>query len=144
MDGMKRKANDLLLFIFMIQFFITASILAQQNRTQVAVDSARIDSSRMIQPVGSLPDSVETREVDLTDFSGEIMLEEIKIEAIIETPSVAIMPKRAKPELGKMEFMDRSFENELKAVPKKPMLLKKEFQGVKEINKEKAKSQKDK
>ena len=45
---------------------------------------------------------------------GEIELMEITIEAVIEKPRVAILPKRVEPELGEMEFIDRSFEEELK------------------------------
>jgi len=55
---------------------------------------------------------------------GEIELMEITIEAVIEKPRVAILPKRVEPELGEMEFIDRSFEEELKKGPKSPFLLK--------------------
>lgn len=52
----------------------------------------------------------------------EIELLEISIEAVIEKPRVAILPKRVEPALGEMEFVDRSFEKELKSVPDKPMV----------------------
>ena len=54
---------------------------------------------------------------------GEIELTEITIEAEIEKPRVSIMPKRMDPELGEMEFIDRSFENELKKGPETPFLI---------------------
>ena len=55
---------------------------------------------------------------------GDVELIEITIEAEIEKPRVAILPKRMEPELGEMELIDRSFENELKQGPDKPFLIK--------------------
>lgn len=52
----------------------------------------------------------------------EIELAEINIEAVIEKPSVSIISKRATAELDDMQFIDRSFEKELKRAPEKPML----------------------
>jgi hypothetical protein len=54
---------------------------------------------------------------------GEIELLEINIEAVIEKPRVAILPKRVEPELGEMEFVDRSFEKELKKAPDNTMIM---------------------
>lgn len=53
----------------------------------------------------------------------EIELSEILIEAVVEKPRVAILPRRLAPELGEMEFVNRSFEQELKQAPEKPMIL---------------------
>jgi len=53
----------------------------------------------------------------------EIILSEINIEAIVEKPRVAILPKRVEPEFGEIQFINRSFESELKAVPQKSMIL---------------------
>ncbi len=53
----------------------------------------------------------------------EIELSEIAIEAVIEKPRVAILPKRIVPELGEIEFVNRSFERELKQAPEKPMIM---------------------
>jgi len=61
--------------------------------------------------------------VDFVNIEGEIELMEINIEAVIEKPRVAILPKRVEPELGELEFIDRSFETELKKAPDKPMIL---------------------
>lgn len=66
---------------------------------------------------------VAVTNIDSTRFEGEIELIEINIEAVIEKPRVAILPKRSEPELGEMEFIDRSFESELKQAPTKPMIL---------------------
>ena len=54
--------------------------------------------------------------------NNEVELIEITIEAEIEKPRVSILPKRIEPELGEMEFIDRSFEKELKQGPTKPFL----------------------
>jgi len=53
----------------------------------------------------------------------EIELAEINIEAVIEKPSVSIIPKRVAAELTEMEFIDRSFEKELKKAPNKPLII---------------------
>ena len=45
------------------------------------------------------------------------------------------MPKRVDPELNSSEFVDRSFENELKQIPKDPMLLGNEKKDVQKIRK---------
>lgn len=53
----------------------------------------------------------------------EIELSEILIEAVVEKPRVAILPRRLAPELGEMEVVNRSFEQELKQAPEKPMIM---------------------
>jgi len=64
-----------------------------------------------------------SKSIDFINIEEEIELLEINIEAVIEKPRVAILPKRIEPQLGEMEFVDRSFENELKKVPDKPMII---------------------
>ena len=54
---------------------------------------------------------------------GEIELMEITIEAIVEKPRVSILPKRQEPKLEELEFIDRSFDKELKKGPDKPMMV---------------------
>lgn len=56
-------------------------------------------------------------------IEAEIELTEITIEAVVEKPSVAILPKRIEPQFEEMEFIDRSFEKELKKVPDKPLIM---------------------
>lgn len=60
---------------------------------------------------------------DFSNIEGEIELLEINIEAVVEKPRVAILPKRVEPEFGEMEFIDRSFEKELKNAPEKLMIM---------------------
>lgn len=84
------------------------------------VDRARSDSVRV-----AFPDSVRNSDTTRVAKPGEaeIELSEITIEAVVEKPSVAILPRRLEPRLEEMEFIDRSFERELKKVPTKPLLL---------------------
>lgn len=79
----------------------------------------------------------------------EMELESISIEAIIEKPNVDIIPKRVEPELEEVEFVERSFERELKAVPKDMLLLDDDLdrvaklEGIKKmLEKKKKKSEK--
>ena len=63
------------------------------------------------------------KNIDPVNAEGEIELLEINIEAVIEKPRVAILPRRVEPQLSEMEFINRSFESELKKAPDKPMII---------------------
>lgn len=75
--------------------------------------------------------------VDTTKFVPiqEMVLEEIYIEGVIEKPNVAILPTREKPDFEKVDFIDRSFELELKEGPEKIFLLDSDLDAVKKIEK---------
>jgi hypothetical protein len=60
---------------------------------------------------------------DSSAFGKEMELETISIEAVIEKPNVDIIPKRTRPDFGEVQFIDRSFEHELKAIPKDLLLI---------------------
>lgn len=49
--------------------------------------------------------------------SGAVKLDDLHLEAIIEKPSVSIMPKRVEPDLEEVEFITRKFDRELKMIP---------------------------
>ena len=51
--------------------------------------------------------------------TGEVILDELHLEALIEKPSVSIVPKRIEPDLEKVEFISRKFDRELRMVPEK-------------------------
>lgn len=53
----------------------------------------------------------------------ETVLETIIIEAEVEKPRVALLPKRVEPRFGDIEFVDRSFQRELKKLPKDDLFL---------------------
>ena len=58
----------------------------------------------------------------------EILLEDIYIEAVIEKPSVTLIPKRVEPDIGTIPFKYRSFDEELKAEPEMLEEYGKEFE----------------
>ena len=63
-----------------------------------------------------------TSRAPIVQLEGEIVLEEISIEAVIEKPRVSIVPKRLNPEFGELELINRSFDHELKSFPQKPLI----------------------
>ena len=99
-------------FSKMMSILIFASIIILFSTVVFAQDTTGVisDTSKAVQSA----DDVEI---------GEIELMEITIEAIVEKPRVSILPKRMEPQLGEMEFIDRSFETELKEGPKQPFLI---------------------
>lgn len=54
-----------------------------------------------------------------TTQTGEVKLDALHLEALIEKPSVSIVPKRIEPDLEKVEFISRKFDRELKMIPEK-------------------------
>ena len=87
-------------------------------------------------PSPAQPDTVRTPQnpalapPDTAKAPTEMELESISIEAIIEKPNVDIIPKRMEPELEEVEFVERSFERELKEVPKDMLLLEDDLDRV--------------
>lgn len=65
---------------------------------------------------------------------GELIFEDILIEAIIEKPNIAILPTRRLKKLGEIDFINRSFATELKAVPEKSFLFDGEFEKPRKID----------
>lgn len=103
------------LFVLILVAFSTEKLYCQDS-TQVSADTS------------------QTKQVTSVQVDEEIVLSEITIEAEIEKPRVSIFPKRIEPELGEMEFIDRSFENELKKAPDKPFILKERSKSTININ----------
>lgn len=66
---------------------------------------------------------------------GELVLGEINIEAIIEKPNVDIIPKRRKPKVEEIAFIDRSFAPEIREIPKDFHLYDKELDAPKKLDK---------
>ena len=65
----------------------------------------------------------------------EIILETIQIEAVIEKPSVTLIPKRAKTDVGEVPFRPRSFDRELKEKPGVLSSYGQELENAKRIKK---------
>jgi len=90
---------------------MTQTMFAQDSQLKqdsLSVKTTHADSIKKTSPVVKL--------------EGDIVLEEITIEAVLEKPSVSILQKRIDPELGDLEFIDRSFDKELKKYPNTPMI----------------------
>ena len=64
----------------------------------------------------------------------EIIFDDIVIEAIIEKPNVAILPTRRLKKLGEIDFINRSFAEELKAAPEKSFLFNGELEKPRKID----------
>lgn len=65
----------------------------------------------------------------------ETILEPIRIEAVIEMPRVALIPKRVETEMGTLDFGHRSFDKELRAKPKVLSSILEELESAKRIRK---------
>jgi hypothetical protein len=98
-----------ILILMVILILGSQQLSAQQTKQQQA------DTVKMVTQADTTRKS--------TGMDDEIELMEINIEAVIEKPSVAILPKRIEPELGEAEFINRSFEKELKQAPDKLMIM---------------------
>ena len=124
-DSLFKNYWGLLLSIFIV-FIISESAFPQ--------DTTKVDSDTLeLKPKLSAEEKpVEQSAEDVV--IGEIELMEITIEAVVEKPRVSILPKRIDPDLGEMEFIDRSFEEELKKGPDKPFLIEKRTQEPIKIN----------
>ena len=79
----------------------------------------------------------------MVSLDGDVILEDITIEAIIEKPRVSILPKRIEPELGELEFVNRSFDRELKSFPENSMVQDDRLFAPKKIENLKKKLAKD-
>jgi hypothetical protein len=99
-----------------IKILILIVILILGNQQLIAQTNQQpVDTVKMVTPADTTKKSAVIDE--------EIELMEINIEAVIEKPSVAILPKRIEPQLGESEFINRSFEKELKQAPDKLMIM---------------------
>jgi hypothetical protein len=65
----------------------------------------------------------------------EFILETIRIEAVIEKPSVTLIPKKAKTDVGDVPLNIRSFDKEIKTKPKSLSTYGEELETGKKIKK---------
>ena len=85
----------------------------------------------------STPDSMVTKTdttVAQTSQYQETILEPIRIEAVIEMPRVALIPKKVETEMGNLEFGYRSFDKELRSKPKVITSVLEELESAKKIS----------
>ena len=127
--------------ILMLICFLPGAGLAQTaaNKPKPAAPDTATAKKNVKPAPAAKPDTAKANE--------EMELESISIEAIIEKPNVDIIPKRLEPELEEVEFVERSFERELKEVPKDMLLLDDDLdrvaklEGIKKMLEKKKKKQ---
>lgn len=69
--------------------------------------------------------------------TGEIKLDDLILQGMIEKPSVSIVPKRIEPDLEEVEFITRKFDRELRMVPEELFdiqLEKRKIQKIRNID----------
>ncbi|MDW7679555.1 MAG: hypothetical protein SCK70_03260 [bacterium] len=102
--NVQHRDQQLLVSLLLLFFCFTPLFGQNQDQRADTSKSANLESN-----------SIEELSA-MVELDGDIVLDAINIEAIIEKPRVAIIPKRLEPEFGDLEFVDRSFEAELKSV----------------------------
>ena len=126
--------SKILFLLFMVLLFITSNAYAQ----------AQTDSTKSKKTTQAQDTTKAQKKPDIPGIGEELVLGEINIEAIIEKPNVDIIPKRKKPEIDEISLIDRSFEAEIKEVPKDFHLYDKELDEPKKLDKLKKILTKDK
>jgi len=131
--------------IFTVMCFLPAVGLAQTQPNKPK--PAATPDTTMVAKNAKPGSPANTTKPDTAKASEEMELESISIEAIIEKPNVDIIPKRLEPELEEVEFVERSFERELKEAPKDMLLLDDDLdrvaklEGIKKMLEKKKKKQ---
>lgn len=90
-----------MLKIILMQLLFAYALLAQESTVMVDTTASHHDSTEIAHS---------------TEMS-EFFLETIRIEAVVEKPSVALIPKKVETSVGELPFERRSFEKELNALP---------------------------
>ncbi len=76
-----------------------------------------------------------TRNVERVQVYEEQVLQTIRIEAVIEKPSVTFVPKRTETHVGEVPFVERRFDEELGQKPSLLLEYGKELEGGKRMEK---------
>ena len=105
MPDLKRKLNSRLILASVFCFGIISGL----TQTEAANEEKKAVQK---------PTQVTDENAKKEDKGDEFVLDEILIEAVIEKPNVAILPTLELGDLGDILFIDRSFEEELKTVPR--------------------------
>lgn len=117
----------ILIAIFALSFLpVLAVAQTESSNTQAAaIDTAKTAAPGTAKaPMPAKPaEAARPAKPDSAVAEDDMELEAIAIEAIIEKPNVDIIPKRVTPDLEEVEFVERSFDRELKEVPKDLLLL---------------------
>jgi len=118
----QRKAKPSMLLILLLLAFVLLgqNAFAQQQQKAAAIDTSRAAKTDTIKA----PPAIAPQET---------VLDPIKIEALVEKPSVTLIPKRAQTDVGQLPFGNRSFDKELKEKPKILSDYGKELESTKRI-----------
>ncbi len=100
----QRKKRDLLKFFIFLIIMVCPFISNAQNASEK-------------KSVQSTTDTTKSETLKKNVSYEEFVLETIRIEAIIEKPSVTLIPKKAETDVGDVPFGNRSFDSELKQKP---------------------------
>ncbi len=112
------------IFPLIIILFIFAPPLTAQEK-----DPAATADSSVVQAKAKTDTTTKKQ-----DFQ-EYILQTIRIEAVIEKPTVTLIPKRAETDVGEVPFRARSFDKELKTKPKALSDYGEELENAKRIQK---------
>lgn len=115
--------NKIIIFNILLLFLFGSVLFAQQQQAKTQPDSTLKAVEK---------DSVKTPAPVVYE---EQILETIRIDAVVEKPSVTLIPKRAETDVGQIPFGNRSFDKELKAKPAFLSGYGKELETVKKIKK---------
>ncbi|RMD95080.1 MAG: hypothetical protein D6814_13715 [Calditrichaeota bacterium] len=100
---------------------------AQQSKTGIQATKSKSDTLK--------PKHAGKKKKKAAAPIKEIELGEINIEAIIEKPNVDIFPKRIVANVEEISFIDRTFEQEIKQLPKDLLLFDEELDSAKKLSK---------
>ncbi len=107
---MRKTIRVSTLFVFLPALLLASTALGQDS-TQTTIDSTAVQQ-----------EAVE-----------EQVLTAISIIAVVERPSVAIVPRRDTPRFESLMFLDRNFDRELKQVPHRLITLSEDLESARKI-----------
>ncbi len=96
-----------------ITVFFTAVFISFAGYESALSQTVKQDTSKTAKPKLLAANIVKTDSVKVDSTSGDLILDEIKIEGEIEKPGVILIPKRLEPKLQE-KGLNRSFKEELK------------------------------
>ncbi|NIA30805.1 MAG: hypothetical protein GWP06_12945 [Actinobacteria bacterium] len=113
------------IFSFIIVLLTFATLAAQAEKPTATPDSAVVQAKANTDTTAAAKKSVYK----------EYILQTIRIEAVIEKPTVTLIPKRTETDVGQVPFRARSFDKELKTKPKALSNYGEELENAKRIQK---------
>ncbi len=116
------------LIVFAVLFGSSGLVFSQQQQPAAQSKPKQQKSVPVVQK-----DKKDKKKPAQQEVVSEIVLGEIKIEAIIEQPNVDIFQNRVKVDVEEIAFIDRSFEPEIKEIPKNLLLYDEELDSARKL-----------